>query len=242
VTLAIAAQGLGKRFGHVHALRGVDLALERGRTLALLGPNGAGKSTLLRLLAGLARPSTGTLLVCGRDSAGTSAADRRRARAAIGYLGHATLLYPDLTARENLVLAARLHGVSSPSARAAALLAEQGLGGAADRLVRNVSRGMAQRLAIARGLVHDPSIVLLDEPFTGLDPQAAEVLERQLRRLHDDGRTLVLVTHDLVRASTLADAAIVLSRGTVVHRAEGAAALAPRALENGYRRSLERVA
>jgi len=237
---AIAAQGLEKRFGRVHALRGVDLALERGRTLAVLGPNGAGKSTLLRLLAGLARPSAGTLVVGDAGSARASSAERRRARAAVGYLGHATLLYPDLTARENLLFAARLHGVSEAQARADALLEQQGLLGVADRLTRSFSRGMAQRLAIARGLVHDPSILLLDEPFTGLDPSAAEALERQLRQLRDQGRTLVLVTHELARACALADAAIVLSRGLVVHRATGPAELSPGALEDGYRRSLER--
>jgi len=242
VTLAIVARGVEKRFGRVHALRGIDLELAAGHTLALLGPNGAGKSTLLRLFAGLARPSAGSLRVGTAGGARASAAERRRARAAIGYLGHATLLYPDLTARENLVFAARLHSVSDPGARADALLAQQGLEGVADRFARSFSRGMAQRLAIARGLVHDPAIVLLDEPFTGLDPNAAQALETQLRRLRAEGRTLVLVTHELARACALADAAIVLSRGVVVHRARGAAELAPAALEEGFRRSVERVA
>ncbi|HVP28673.1 MAG TPA: ABC transporter ATP-binding protein [Myxococcota bacterium] len=242
MTLAIAARGLEKRFGRVHALRGIDLEVPRGTTLAVLGPNGAGKSTLLRLLAGLSRASAGSLLVGEADPARARASDRRRVRAAIGYLGHATFLYPDLTARENLLFAARLHGVADARARADALLAQQGLEGAADRLARSFSRGMAQRLAIARSLVHDPAIVLLDEPFTGLDPAAGAALELELRRMHQEGRTLVLVTHELGRARGLADAAIVLARGRVVHRAATLAELDPLALEAGFRRGLERTA
>ncbi len=224
---AIAARGLEKRFGPVHALRGIDLEVPAGSTLAVLGPNGAGKSTLLRLLAGLARPTAGTLRV------GPSGEDRRRARGRVGYLAHATFLYPALTARENLIFAGRLYGVASPAQRADELLAAQELTDVADRPAGGFSRGMAQRLAIARGLVHDPAIVLLDEPYTGLDRSASEALTRRLSALRAGGRTLVLVTHELARACELADRAIVLAGGRVVHEATGAD-LALAALDRAY--------
>ncbi len=228
----VEATGLSKRFGPVVALRGIDLQVPRGSLLAVLGPNGAGKSTLLRLLAGLARPSAGTLRV------GDAAGDRRAARREIGFIGHQTFLYPALTARENLRFAARLYGVAGAEGRIARLLAEQDLEPLADRAAGTLSRGQAQRLAIARGLVHDPAVVLLDEPMSGLDRAAAGRLAARLGRLRDDGRTLVLVTHDLARAAELADAALVLVAGRVAQRAEGAA-LAPEELERAYLAALE---
>jgi len=232
---AIAARGLSKRFGPVTALADVDLDVPAGATLAVLGPNGAGKSTLLRLLAGLARPSAGTLQI------GAGGENRPATRGRVGYVGHATFLYPSLTARENLVFAARLYGVSDTAARANALLLEQGLEAVADRPAAEFSRGMAQRLAIARGLVHDPQVVLLDEPFAGLDRSSVERLAARLRALRDTGHTLVLVTHELSVASTLADAAIVLLRGRVVHRAAGDA-LAPTVLDAAYLAAVESAA
>lgn len=212
---AIAARGLEKRYGFALALAGVDLEVPHGAALAVLGPNGAGKSTLLRLLAGLTRPSRGSVEIAGRRAQG------REARARIGLVGHETFLYPELTARENLLFAARLHGVADPAARAERLLAEAGLDGVADRPVRGFSRGMAQRVAVARGLVHDPAVLLLDEPFTGLDRAAAGRLAERLAGLRSGGRTLVLVTHDVAAAARLAGAAIVLARGRIVHRSEG---------------------
>jgi len=229
----VSCRSLSKRFGHAVALDGLDLALAPGESVAVLGPNGAGKSTLLRLLAGLARPSEGHLEVDG------TAAHRREARARVGYIGHATLLYGDLTARENLIFAGRLHGVAKPGARADALLGEEELGHAADHPVQALSRGMAQRVAIARGLVHDPPLVLLDEPFSGLDRAAAQRLTRRLQRLRAGGRSVVLVTHELTRAAELADASLVLSRGRVVHagRDENAAEL-----ERAYLAAVDDVA
>jgi heme exporter protein A len=213
---AIAAHGLAKRFGPAVALAGVDLAVARGAALCVLGPNGAGKSTLLRLLAGLARPSSGRVEIDGRGAGG------RDARARVGLVGHETFLYAALTARENLVFAGRLHGVSHPGVRADRLLAEAGLAGVADRAVGGFSRGMAQRLAIARGLVHDPAVLLLDEPFTGLDARAAARLAERLAGLRGERRSFVLVTHDAASAARLADAAIVLARGRVAWRSDGA--------------------
>ena len=230
---AIEARGLEKRFGPLAALRGIDLHVATGTLLAVLGPNGAGKSTLLRLLAGLTRPSGGSLRV------GCGPADRRAARRRVGYIGHATLLYPALTARENLLFAARLYGVAGAPARVAGLLDEQGLATLADRRVATFSQGLCRRLAIARGLVHDPEVVLLDEPFAGLDRASAGRLAGRLAALRGGGRTVVLVTHDLARAAELADAALVLVGGRVAQREErsagpGAGALAAQALERAY--------
>jgi len=232
---AIAARGLEKRFGPVAALRGIDLDVPTATTLAVLGPNGAGKSTLLRLMAGLARPTAGSLRV------GNPKEDRRRTRGRVGYLGHASFLYPALTARENLLFAARLYGVIDARRRAAELLETQGLAAVADRPAGGFSRGMAQRLAIARGLIHDPSIVLLDEPYTGLDRVAADALTKQLAALHAAGRTLVLVTHELSRASELAQRAVVLARGRVVYAAQGPGLVLP-SLEQAYLASVESAA
>ncbi len=227
---AIAARELAKRYGGVTALRGIDLEVPRGATLAVLGPNGAGKSTLLRLMAGLARPSSGRLRVAGQR------ADSRSARARIGFVGHTTFLYPALTARENLIFAARLYGVPEPAERADRLLEDEGLARVAERRVGGFSRGMAQRLAIARALVHEPEVVLLDEPFTGLDRAAARRLATRLQGLRGGGRTTVLVTHEVEQAAALADRVIVLARGRIAHAACGAE-VAAAALEAAYQRA-----
>ncbi|MBW2269363.1 MAG: heme ABC exporter ATP-binding protein CcmA [Deltaproteobacteria bacterium] len=224
---------LTKRFGHAVALDQLSLELAPGESLAVLGPNGAGKSTLLRLLAGLARPNAGTIEIDGAP------AHRRSARRRIGYIGHATLLYPALTARENLVFAARLYGVPDPAERAAQLLEDAELGAAADEQVAGFSRGMAQRAAIARGLVHDPALVLLDEPFTGLDRSASERLLVRLATLRREGRSLVLVTHELAHAAQLADASLVLAKGRTVHTGRGEDAAS---LEDAYLAAVERAA
>jgi heme exporter protein A len=207
VSTRLRARGLSKCFGPRQALAPLDLALETGEALAVLGPNGAGKSTLLRLLAGLARPSAGSLEM---DGAG---ADRTARRRAIGLVGHATFLYPTLTARENLVLTARLFGVPAAAERAARMLREEQLEALAERRVGALSRGQAQRVAIARALIHDPALLLLDEPWTGLDPRAAVRLSERLAGLHAAGRSLVIVSHDLARVAGLATRALVLVRG-----------------------------
>jgi len=230
----IAVRGLTKRFGPAVALDGVDLEIASGHSLVVLGPNGAGKSTLLRLMAGLTRPTAGDLTIAGAP------AERSEARSRVGYIGHATLLYPVLTARENLLFAARLHRVGNALERVESLLADEGLSGAADRPVGGFSRGMAQRVAIARGLVHDPAVVLLDEPFTGLDRRAAERLAERLNGLRHEERTIVLVTHDVVGAAGLADSAVVLARGRVV--SEFAAPPDADALEQAYVDATDAVA
>jgi ABC-type multidrug transport system ATPase subunit len=215
---AVAVRGLEKRFGPVRALRGVDLEASQGSLVAVLGPNGAGKSTLLRCLAGLALPSAGSIEIHGER------AERARLRAKVGLVAHATFLYGELSVRENLVFAARLHGVADPHRRAEALLAEDALGDWAQWRAATLSRGLAQRAALARARVHDPPLLLLDEPFTGLDPGSVERLAARLRELRGRGRTILLVSHDPARAAELADQAVVLQHGRVAERA-GAAPL-----------------
>ena len=209
---AIAARGVTKRFARAIALCDVDLDVAPGASLAVLGPNGAGKSTLLRLLAGLARPSAGRIAIDGRP------ATHRSSRAALGYLGHATLLSPSLTVRENLIFAARLYRVAAPRVRAAEQLVREGLEALADRPTGALSRGQAQRVAIARALIHAPALVLLDEPFTGLDRGAAQRLAERLRALRAEGHTSVLVTHGLEHVRELADEALVLCAGRTAWR------------------------
>jgi len=230
---AVVARDLEKRFGSTIGLDRIDLEIPMGSTLAILGPNGAGKSTLLRLIAGLARPSSGSLEVGGHP------AHHRSARARVGFIGHATGLYPELTARENLLFAARLRGVADARARAEAQLAEAGLTRVAERRTGGFSRGMSQRLSIAIGLIDEPEIVLLDEPFTGLDRTASDRLVERLVELRRSDRTLVLVSHDVTLAARLADAAVVLRRGRIAHR-EAGDQLDPKALENAYSASLDR--
>jgi len=211
---AIEARGLARRFGPVVALHPLDLDVPAGRVLAVVGPNGAGKSTLIRLLAGLGRPSA------GRVAIGGDGGDRRARRARVGLVAHATLLYPPLTARENLIFAGRLFGVADPSRRAGELLERFELGAVAERRVGGFSRGTAQRVAIARALMHEPALLLLDEPFTGLDPRAAALLEALVRSLA--GRhTVVFTSHDLPLAARLADQGLLLvgGRGRPLERA-----------------------
>jgi heme exporter protein A len=227
----VRAVGLTKRFGPLTALAALDLTLTPGETLALLGPNGAGKSTLLRLLAGLARPSAGALLV------GPDGATRPARRAAVGLVAHATFLYPQLTARENLAFAAKLYAVPLPDARAAALIEAHELRPVAERAAGELSRGWAQRVAIARALVHEPRLLLLDEPFTGLDPRAAERLAERLAAQRGEERAAVLVTHELARAVQLATRALVLVRGRARALAPGALASVA-ALESTYREAV----
>jgi len=207
VSLALRTHGLEKRFGPLVALHPLDLELAPGAALAVLGPNGAGKSTLLRLLAGLARPSAGTIEI------GAQTRSRAQRRRSVGLVGHATFLTPTLTTRENLLLAAKLYGVAAPAERAARALAEEELEAVAERRAGALSRGLAQRAAIARALLHDPKLVLLDEPWTGLDARAAARLSTRLEAEKRAGRTLVVVTHDLGRVVGLAERALVLARG-----------------------------
>ena len=203
---AIALEGLERRFGDRPALRGVSVRVGEGQTLAVFGANGAGKTTLLRVLATLLRPHAGSVSVLGASLPG----EAWKVRARVGFVGHEPLLYADLTARENLLFHARLHGVDA--SRAERLLREVGIDGRAGDPVRELSRGMVQRLAAARAVLHDPAVLLLDEPRAGLDPAAAEHLEPLIGRA--SGRTRVLVTHDVDRGLREADVVLGLRAGT----------------------------
>ena len=206
---AVRVRGLERRFGAVAVLRRLDVEVARGECVAIFGPNGAGKSTLLRTLAGLVRADAGTVEVLGRKLPGDAALRRR-----IGYLGHDAFLYRDLDARENLAYYARLFGVAG-DARVSALLADVGLERVASRRVATYSRGMQQRLGLARALLHEPELLLLDEPLTGLDPEGAAVLTRTLETLKSVGVTVLMATHDVARALESATRAVVLDRGRV---------------------------
>ena len=209
---AIAATDLSRRFGQIQALRGVDLRLEPGERLALFGANGAGKTTLLRILGlGLA-PDSGSLSIDGMDGK----RDAFQARARIGWLAHACLLYDDLTARQNLEFWGRLYGVDQVERRAEELLHEMGLDVYVDEPAGILSRGMLQRLSLARALVHDPALLLLDEPFTGLDPKAADGLKQRLKGTESTQRSVVLATHRVEDGLALTDRWIMLARGRVV--------------------------
>jgi heme ABC exporter ATP-binding subunit CcmA len=208
---------VGREFGGLPVLAGIDLTVEAGELLVLLGSNGAGKTTLLRILATLLRPDAGRLTLFGEDASRRPPAARRR----IGYLGHESACYPDLTGRENIAFHAELHGVPDAAARIAELLAWAGLDAAGDRPVRVYSRGMTQRLALARALVHGPELLLLDEPFTGLDAAATVRLAALLGELRRSGHAIVLSTHDLDRVATLATRVAILHRGRIAWAQDG---------------------
>ena len=208
----ILTQALRKSFGPRPVLRGLDLEVAPGECLALMGPNGAGKTTLLRILATLSKPTSGVVRVAGLPLPVAAGSVRQR----LGVVAHHTLLYSDLSAQENLQFYARLYGLGDAEPRIAAVLEQVGLARRRHDMVRTFSRGMQQRLAIARALLHDPAVMLLDEPYTGLDPQAADVLDAVLRDARQAGRTVLVTTHDLARALALADRVAILARGVIV--------------------------
>jgi heme ABC exporter ATP-binding subunit CcmA len=227
----VEARGLVRRYGACAALDGVDLALGQGEFVLLLGPNGAGKSTLLRLVAMLQTPTAGSLRLWGSEPAGPGAAALRRR---IGLLAHHGFLYDHLTAAENLAFYGRLYGLTMDAAGTRKALAEVGLETRRDDRVRTFSRGMQQRLALARTLLHRPEILLLDEPFTGLDRQGAGMLQAMLEAHLGQGRSGFLVTHDFVPALPLATRVVVLVDGRVALD-RPAAGLDAAGLESLYR-------
>ncbi len=202
-----------KRFGAVHALRGLDLAVAEGTVCGVLGPNGAGKTTVVRLLTTLLRPDAGSARIAGRDLVREAAAVRR----AIGVTGQDTSIDGDLTGRENLRLFARLHRVGGAAARAAELLERFGLAEAADRPASGWSGGMRRRLDLAAGLIRRPEVLFLDEPTTGLDPGSRNLIWDVVRELTDEGTTVLLTTQYLEEADRLADDIAVVDRGRVAH-------------------------
>lgn len=207
----IEIAGLVKRYGLNTVLRGVDLRVEAGEFVTLVGANGAGKSTLLRIVATLAKPSAGHVALGGW--ALPQHADR--VRRYIGLVSHQALLYNDLSALENLLFYARLYGLEQPEEIALAALRRVGLSGRQRDPVRTFSRGMVQRLTIARATLHSPDVLLLDEPYTGLDQQATALLDELLQRERALGRTILLITHDLLRGLRLADRVAILHKGRI---------------------------
>lgn len=208
----LVIENASKHFASFIALQSVHLCVERGQFVLLAGANGAGKSTLLRLMAGISRPSSGRVLIDGKDPQRDAAA-----RSAIGFLSHHTLLYDDLSAEENLVFFARIYALEKPRQRVDEALERVGLSAHRHRRLRTFSRGMRQRLALARATLHNPAILLLDEPFTGLDQPARAALTGQLRDLKQTGHTCVMVTHNPEEGADLADRLVVLRRGCLCH-------------------------
>lgn len=210
-TVLVVARGVERKFGQVTALRGIDLEIVAGEVVLLLGPNGAGKSTLLRCIAGLARPTRGTIRVVGQDVRGDP-----NSRAGLGLLSHHAFVYDDLTARENLRFAAALHGLDAVESRVQDALDAVGLMRGADTLVAGFSRGMLQRLAIARATLHRPVLLLLDEPFTGLDAASADDLRQRIAAERTAGHAIVCVTHEPREAWLSASRVVVLAAGRLV--------------------------
>ncbi len=208
----VEVHNLVKSFGPRSALAGVDLSVEEGEFLTLVGPNGAGKTTLLRVLATLTRPTSGTVRIAGLDPA--RAGDRVRRR--IGFLSHRTLLYDDLTAEQNLRFYARMYDLQGDTERIPYITERVGLTARRHDLVRTFSRGMQQRLAVARAVLHQPQVLLLDEPYTGLDPNAAQVLTDLLTELAGAGCVVLLTTHNLERGLAVGRRVAVLARGRLV--------------------------
>ncbi len=212
---AITVEHLTKSFGGRKAVDNVSFTLPEGAFLSVFGPNGAGKTTLLRMLATLARPTEGAITLAGINLK----EEPEQAREAIGLISHNPMLYPDLTAEENLLLYAKLYGVRDPQKRVVELLDAVGLKHRRLDRVRTFSRGMTQRVSIARALVNDPSVVLLDEPYSGLDPHAMRIFDELIESVREN-RTFVMVSHDLDKGLALADHVLVLARGRVVAFAE----------------------
>ena len=233
----IETRHLVKRFGLKTVLRDVNLRVASGEFVALLGPNGAGKTTLLRILASLMRPTFGEVHIAGYRLPAEAAAVRRR----LGVVSHQPLLYGDLTAEENLRFYGRMYHVNDAEARIAEVLNKVGLYSRRRDLVRTFSRGMQQRLSIGRAILHDPQVLLLDEPYSGLDQDACAMLDQVLQEVAIRGRTVVMTSHDLVRVVDVATRFDILSQGVIatsVLRSE----IAPSDLLSIYRQAIREPA
>jgi heme exporter protein A len=219
MTVAVAAEDVWKYYGDYPALREIKLAVDPGSCVALLGRNGAGKTTLLRIIAGLSKAGRGRVSILGKDARDPET--RRR----VGVLGHGISVYEELSAFENLTLFGRLYGLENPAKTALEWLERTGLSRVRDGLVREFSRGMRQRLAIARAFLHNPVVLLLDEPFTSLDDRAIAVLQTVLREALARGCTILLSTHQLREALELATHVALLNRGQLAYQGERTAAM-----------------
>ena len=209
---ALEAEDVQKSFGSFSALRGMTLQVPRGEFLAIFGANGAGKTTFLKVCSTLLRPTKGRLRIEGLDIREQPEAVRRN----LGFLSHNTYLYRDLSPIENLRLFAALYGIDKPGERIESMIARVGLKSRANDPVRSFSRGLQQRLGVARAVLHSPSLVLLDEPYTGLDANAADTLNALLDELHLQGKTVILTSHDLDQGLRSASRAVIIDRGKAV--------------------------
>ncbi|HEV2194213.1 MAG TPA: heme ABC exporter ATP-binding protein CcmA [Candidatus Acidoferrum sp.] len=210
IPTGIRFKNIEKRYGGLYALRRVCLEIAPGECVAFAGRNGSGKTTLLRIAARLVRPSAGKVDFLNSNGQTADSAVQN------GFVAHATMVYDELSAEENLLMFAKLQGIAEPSARATRLLEEVGLTERRNSLVRTFSRGMRQRVAIARALLNDPSVLLLDEPATGLDPEGITWLANALRQMRDAGRTILMSLHGESEISALATRAVRLDAGSVV--------------------------
>jgi heme exporter protein A len=211
---AVDCAGVWKFYGDYPALRDISLTVPPGRCLALIGRNGAGKTTLLRMLAGYSKPGKGQVSIFGKSPRETDTRQR------IGFIGHGIAVYDELSAIENLRLFARLYRLPNPERAASEWLERTGLERVRDGLVREFSRGMRQRLAVARAFLHDPDVLLFDEPFTSLDDRAIAVLQALLSDAHAKGRTIIMSTHQLREALELATHVAMIQRGSIVFAGE----------------------
>jgi heme exporter protein A len=209
----ITVEKIDKTFGARWALRGVTFTIQQGEIVALVGPNGAGKTTLLRIIGTLSRANAGQIHI-GKIPTATHA---NAARSAIGFVGHQTFMYDDLTAWENLNFYARLYDLPNINQRVHQVAARVGIENRLNDVTRTLSRGLQQRLTIARMLLHEPAVLLLDEPYTGLDKVAADLLDQILAEAKSEGRATLFSTHDLERGLAICDRAIIMKAGRVVH-------------------------
>jgi heme exporter protein A len=211
----IDVKGLSKSFGRNRVLRSIDLMVKTGECVAIFGPNGAGKSTLLQILAGAMKPTAGKVRIGGIDTAEDPISTRR----SIGFVSHLPLLYSELSALENLTFYGHMYDVPDLSDRIKEILSQVGLSFRAHDSVRIFSRGMIQRLALARALLHSPQVLLLDEPFTGLDHKAGQVLREILQHVINTEGTVLMATHDFERGLELCHRACILTSGRIVYEA-----------------------
>jgi len=209
----IEARGLNKKFGYKTALRDINICLREGDSLALFGPNGAGKSTLIQVLCSLLQPTSGSVRIAGYEARH----DREALHQVIGLIAHQTFLYPHLSASENLKFYGAMYSVARLDARIKEVLDLVGLSDCADDTVQNFSRGMQQRLSIGRAIIHDPQIMFLDEPFTGLDQQGREDFIRLILQFRDQGKTVIMASHDLPLGIELCARAAILRAGELVY-------------------------
>jgi len=209
----IEAQGLTKFFGHIAALQTIDLKVKKGEFLTIFGPNGAGKTTLIKILATLIRPTSGIVKILGFDAREQGEELRKN----IGIISHMTFLYDNLSAYENILFYGKMYDLEEVEEKSRQVIAEVGLEGRMHDLVRTFSRGMQQRLSIARAIIHNPKVLLFDEPYTGLDQHAAQMLKNVLQELHTGERAIIMTTHNIQQGLEMCDRVAIQVNGKIVY-------------------------